>query len=99
MPQAARITDMHTCPMVTPAIPPIPHVGGVIIGPAVATVFIGKMPASVVGDQCICVGPIDTIIQGSSSVFICGKAAARKGDATAHGGRITTGCSNVFIGG
>jgi uncharacterized Zn-binding protein involved in type VI secretion len=52
-----------------------------------------------VGDQCICVGPIDTIIQGSSSVFICGKAAARKGEATAHGGTITTGCSNVFIGG
>ncbi len=29
---AARITDMHVCPMQTPATPPIPHVGG----PAVA---------------------------------------------------------------
>ena len=29
MPPAARLTDMHTCPMQTPAWPsPIPHVGG-----------------------------------------------------------------------
>ena len=42
---AARITDMHTCPMQTPAFPsPIPHVGGPIIGPGVPTVLIGKMP-------------------------------------------------------
>ena len=28
MPPAARIGDMHVCPMVTPGVPPIPHVGG-----------------------------------------------------------------------
>ncbi|NCU38700.1 type VI secretion protein [Candidatus Saccharibacteria bacterium] len=98
MPFAARITDFHTCPMVTPAIPPVPHVGGPIIGPGVATVLIGKMPASVVGDQCLCVGPPDMIVKGSSSVFIGGKAAARMGDTTAHGGVIALGCPTVIIG-
>ena len=42
MPPAARITDMHTCPMQTPAFPsPIPHVGGPIVGPSVQNVLIG----------------------------------------------------------
>lgn len=98
MPFAARITDFHTCPMVTPAIPPIAHVGGPIIGPGIPTVLIGKLPASVVGDQCVCVGPPDRIVKGSSSVFIGGKAAARMGDATAHGGVIALGCPTVIIG-
>ena len=57
MPPAARLTDMHTCPMQTPAFPsPIPHVGGPIIGPGVPNVLIGKMPAAVMGDMCVCVG-------------------------------------------
>ena len=30
---AARLTDMHVCPMQTPAVPPIPHVGGPTTGP------------------------------------------------------------------
>lgn len=84
--------------MVTPAIPPVPHVGGPIIGPGVATVLIGKLPASVVGDQCLCVGPPDRIVKGSSTVFIGGKAAARMGDTTAHGGVIALGCPTVIIG-
>jgi uncharacterized Zn-binding protein involved in type VI secretion len=25
---AARLGDMHVCPMVTPGTPPVPHVGG-----------------------------------------------------------------------
>ncbi|AFL68155.1 PAAR domain-containing protein [Sulfurospirillum barnesii] len=99
MPLAARITDFHTCPMVTPAIPPVPHVGGPIIGPGVATVLIGKLPAAVVGDQCVCVGPPDRIIQGSSTVFIGGKPAARMGDVTEHGGVIALGYPTVLIGG
>ena len=67
MPPAARLTDMHTCPMQTPAWPsPIPHVGGPIVGPGAATVLIGKLPAAVMGDSCVCVGPPDTIIKGSS---------------------------------
>ena len=100
MPPAARITDMHTCPMQTPAFPsPIPHVGGPIVGPSVPNVLIGKIPAAVVGDMCVCVGPPDTIVKGSSTVMIGGKPAARMGDSTAHGGTIVIGCPTVMIGG
>src|ERR1017187_6053521 len=95
---AARISDMHTCPMVTPGTPPIPHVGGPVTGPAVPTVFIGGMPAAVMGDMCTCVGPPDTIILGSTGVFIGGKPAARMGDSTVHGGKIVLGCPTVLIG-
>lgn len=95
---AARITDMHTCPMVTPGLPPIPHVGGPVTGPGVPTVLIGGMPAAVMGDMCVCVGPPDTIIMGSTGVFIGGKPAARMGDPTVHGGVITVGCPTVLIG-
>lgn len=99
MPLAARLTDMHTCPMVTPGLPPIPHVGGPIIGPGMPTVMIGKLPAAVLGDSLACVGPPDTIIKGSATVMIGGKPAARMGDATAHGGSIVLGCPTVMIGG
>lgn len=99
MPLAARITDLHACPMVTPAVPPIPHVGGPIVGPGCPTVLIGSLPAAVVGDTAICVGPPDVIVQGSSTVLIGGKPAARMGDATAHGGSIVLGLPTVTIGG
>ena len=100
MPFAARITDMHVCPMQTPAFPvPIPHVGGPIVGPCVPTVLIGSLPAAVVSDSCICIGPPDSIIKGSSTVMISGKPAARMGDSTAHGGSIVMGCPTVLIGG
>lgn len=100
MPPAARITDMHTCPMQTPAFPsPIPHVGGPVVGPGVPNVLIGNKPAAVVGDMCTCVGPPDTIVKGSSTVFIGGRPAARMGDSTAHGGTIMAGLPTVMIGG
>lgn len=99
MPLAARLTDMHVCPMVTPAVPPIPHVGGPVLGPGVPTVMIGKMVAAVVGDACICVGPPDSITKGSATVFIGGKPAARVGDTCAHGGTIVLGCPTVMVGG
>ena len=99
MPPAARITDMHTCPMVTPGTPPIPHVGGPINGPCVPLVLIGGMPAAVVGDMCVCVGPPDTIAKGSATVLIGNKPAARLGDSTAHGGVIVAGFPTVMIGG
>ncbi|MEL6329526.1 MAG: PAAR domain-containing protein [Planctomycetota bacterium] len=98
MPPAARLTDMHTCPMQTPGTPPVPHVGGPIIGPGVPTVMIGFLPAAVVGDSCTCVGPPDTIVMGSTSVLIGGKPAARLGDTTAHGGKIVAGYPQVMIG-
>ena len=100
MPQpAARLLDMHVCPMQTPAVVPIPHVGGPIMGPGVPTVLIGGQPAAVVGDMCTCVGPPDVIVMGSTSVLIGGKPAARMGDTTAHGGSIVVGCPTVMIGG
>ncbi|WP_076414631.1 PAAR domain-containing protein [Shewanella sp. UCD-KL12] len=99
MPPAARITDMHVCPMVTPGLPPIPHVGGPVIGPGVPTVLIEKLPASVIGDSCVCVGPPDTVAKGSATVMISGKPAARMGDTTVHGGSIVLGALTVMIGG
>lgn len=99
MPPAARLTDMHVCPLLTPALPPIPHVGGPVLGPGVPTVLIGKLPAAVVGDNAVCVGPPDVIAKGSATVMISGKSAARVGDPTAHGGSIVLGCFTVVIGG
>jgi uncharacterized Zn-binding protein involved in type VI secretion len=57
------------------------------------------MPAAVMGDLCVCVGPPDTIAKGSATVLIGGKPAARMGDMTAHGGSIVLGCPTVMIGG
>lgn len=99
MPAAARLTDLHTCPMQTPGLPPIPHVGGPVIGPGVPTVLIGGLPAAVVGDNAVCVGPPDVIVQGSSTVLIGGRPAARMGDSTAHGGSLVLGLPTVLIGG
>ncbi len=99
MPPAARLTDFHECPMETPGVPPIPHVGGPITGPGAPNVLIGGLPAARVGDMLVCVGPPDTIANGSSSVIIGGVPAARMGDQTAHGGTIVLGALNVMIGG
>jgi uncharacterized Zn-binding protein involved in type VI secretion len=93
---AARITDMHVCPMFTG---PVPHVGGPIIGPGAPIVLIGGLPAAVLGDLCTCVGPPDSIVKGSATVLIMNKPAARMGDLTAHGGTIVAGCPTVLIGG
>ncbi len=99
MPPASRLTDMHTCPMQTPAVPPIPHVGGPIIGPGAPTVLIRSIPASIMGDNCVCVGPPDSIVKGSATVMITNKPAVRLGDSTAHGGSIVLGLPTVMIGG
>ncbi|MBK8983225.1 MAG: PAAR domain-containing protein [Ignavibacteria bacterium] len=93
---AARLTDNHTCPMVNPN--GVPHVGGPVTSPGVPTVLIGGMPASVVGDMCVCAGPPDSVVKGSATVLIGGKPAARVGDSTAHGGVIVSGCATVIIG-
>ena len=96
MPPAARITDMHVCPMVTGVVP---HVGGPIMPAGEPTVLIGGMPAARVGDMTTCVGPPDSIVMGSGTVMIGGMPAARMGDSTAHGGTIVAGCPTVIIGG
>lgn len=98
MPPAARLTDMHTCPMVTPGIPPVPHVGGPILSPGAPTVLIGGLPAARVSDMAVCVGPPDVIVKGSATVLINFMPAARMGDSTAHGGVIVLGCPTVMIG-
>ena len=97
MPPAARLGDMHVCPMVTPGTPPVPHAGGpILVG--CPTVLIAAMPAARVGDTATCVGPPDAIAMGSASVMIGGMPAARLGDKMVHGGTITVGCPTVMIG-
>ena len=92
---AARVTDMHVCPMVTGSVP---HVGGPILPAGDSTVLIGGMPAARMGDMAVCVGPPDSIIAGSGTVLIGGMPAARMGDSTAHGGTIVAGDPTVLIG-
>ena len=96
MPFAARISDMHTCPMVTGIVP---HVGGPILPPGSMNVLIGGLPAATLGDMLVCTGPPDVILKGSATVLINNKPAARMGDNTAHGGIIMAGCPTVNIGG
>lgn len=93
-PPAARITDMHVCPMVTGVVP---HVGGPI-ALGCFTVLTGMLPQARVGDMAVCVGPPDTIALGSFTVMVGSMPAARIGDLTAHGGSIVLGCFTVLVG-
>ena len=100
MPPAARVTDLHQCPLSTPVGPvQVPHVGGPILGPGAPTVLIGGLPAAKVGDLAFCVGPPDAVVKGSATVKVMGMPAARMGDKTAHGGTIAIGFPTVLIGG
>ncbi|HEY3738567.1 MAG TPA: PAAR domain-containing protein [Bryobacteraceae bacterium] len=99
MPPASRVTDMHVCPMVTPGVPPIPHVGGPILPPGAPTVLIGFLPAARMSDMCVCVGPPDSIMKGSATVITSFMMQARIGDPTVHGGTIVLGCPTVIVGG
>jgi uncharacterized Zn-binding protein involved in type VI secretion len=92
---AARITDMHVCPMVTVLVP---HVGGPILPPGAVTVLIGGLPAARVTDMAVCVGPPDVIALGSFTVLTMKMPQARIGDMTAHGGTIVLGCFTVLVG-
>ncbi len=91
---AARITDMHTCPMTTGVVP---HVGGPIAMGS-PTVFTGMLPQARVTDMAVCVGPPDMIALGSFTVLVNGLPAARIGDTTVHGGVIVLGMFTVLIG-
>lgn len=95
MPPAARLTDMHVCPMVTGIVP---HVGGPIIAPGEPTVLIEFLPAARMTDMLTCVGPPDMILMGSPTVLIGFLMAARMGDPTVHGGVIVLGAPTVEIG-
>lgn len=92
---AARVGDMHVCPMVTGVVP---HVGGPILPPGCPTVLIGGMPAARVSDMAVCVGPPDVIALGSFTTLIGGMPAARLGDMTVHGGAIVMGHPTTLIG-
>ncbi len=98
MPMAARLGDMHTCPMQTPGVPPIPHVGGPILPACSVNVITMGMPQARVGDMAMCVGPPDSILKGSASVMVNNMPAARMGDPTVHGGQIVIGAPTVIIG-
>jgi uncharacterized Zn-binding protein involved in type VI secretion len=91
---AARITDMHVCPMVTGVVP---HVGGPIALGA-PTVLTGMLPQARITDMAVCVGPPDMIAQASPTVLVTGLPAARMGDMTAHGGVIVMGLFTCLIG-
>jgi uncharacterized Zn-binding protein involved in type VI secretion len=93
---AARLGDLHVCPMVTGVVP---HVGGPVIALPASKVLTGMLPQAVLGDKAICVGPPDSVVKGSGTVQVGGKPAARILDNCAHGGMITVGCPTVVIGG
>jgi uncharacterized Zn-binding protein involved in type VI secretion len=95
MPPAARVTDMHVCPMVTGVVP---HVGGPILPPGAPTVLIDFLPAANVTTMATCVGPPDMIVLGSMGVMINFLPAARLGDMTVHGGVIVMGSPTCIIG-
>ena len=93
MPAAARILDTTT------------H-GGTIMGPGVATVLIGGMPAAVMGDNHVCSLPPNShqpttsiFPSGSSSVMIGGKPALRISDVCICGAGAAVGEVTVMIGG
>lgn len=92
---AARLSDKHTCPMVTGLVA---HEGGPIAAPCCPTVLIGGLAAARAGDAASCTGPTDKIESGSRTVLIGGKPAARKDDGTDHGGVIASGLASVLIG-
>lgn len=95
---AARAGDMHLCPMVTPGVPPIPHVGGPVLPPCSINVLTGGQPQARATDMCTCVGPPDVIAKASLGVMVNNMPAARMGDMCAHGGTIVVGFPMVLIG-
>lgn len=92
---AARIGDMHTCPLVNPG--PVPHVGGPV-AKGLPTVLTCGSPQARVTDMAVCVGPPDAIARGSATVLVGSLPAARMGDQTVHGGVIVAGAPTVLIG-
>ena len=85
--------------MVTPGVPPIPHVGGPILPPCSVTVLTGMLPQARVTDMAMCVGPPDPIVKGSTTVLVNCLPAARIMDNHSHGGMIVLGCFTVLVGG
>lgn len=91
---AARITDMHVCPMFTG---PVPHVGGPLLPSGGPLVLIGNLPAVRATHQAVCTGPPDVVLPGSPTVLIGNLPASRITDPTGHGGVIVACCPTVII--
>jgi uncharacterized Zn-binding protein involved in type VI secretion len=92
MPAAARVADTTT------------H-GGTIVGPGVATVLIGGMPAAVATDQHVCSLPPNAhqptaspFPSGSGTVMIGGMPALRTSDTCLCGAGAAVGEPTVLIG-
>ena len=91
MPAAARVGDTTV------------H-GGSVVGPGVATVLIGGMPAAVLGDLHACVIPPPShlpttpFVVGSATVLIQGRPALRSGDPCVCGASVAVGSPTVVIG-
>jgi uncharacterized Zn-binding protein involved in type VI secretion len=52
-------------------------------------VLVGGLPASCVGDECVCVGPPSSIALGAETVLLGGKPATVVGmSLTNHGGSV-----------
>src|SRR4030042_2991289 len=69
MPAWRATADFHTCPLATPATPPIPHVGGIVAMGSV-TVLINNLPAARQGDMIVESGPPNSIAMGCPTVLI-----------------------------
>lgn len=84
------MADLHTCPR---------H-DGTHVFEGSRLVSIAGSPVACVEHNCLCDGvSIDPIATGAATVMLGGKPVARKGELTGHGGVLTTGASNVLIGG
>jgi uncharacterized Zn-binding protein involved in type VI secretion len=89
---AARIGDMHVCPLVTVIVP---HVGGPLVLGSL-TVIVGGVPQSRQTDMLICVGPPDTVMMGEPTVLV-GMAGAAGGLGAILGAALA-GLKNFFSG-
>jgi uncharacterized Zn-binding protein involved in type VI secretion len=72
---AARMNDMHVCPLVNPGVPPPPHVGGPALIGSPTVLICGQM-ALRMGDMAQCSGPPDSIVAGCPTVLIGESAGA-----------------------
>jgi uncharacterized Zn-binding protein involved in type VI secretion len=106
MPAQGRLGDKAQAPLCAHGCPACPHS---TIGPGVSgspNVLVNSKPSLRVDDNGVhsaCCGPNQwRALQGSETVFINGRAAFRKGDASQHcGGRgqLVEGSPNVMVGG
>src|SRR5262245_20660426 len=69
---AARVGDMHVCPLVNADPAATPHVGGPLAGPGVPNVLICGLPAAVIGDLASCSSPAPDAVVGAFPTVLIG---------------------------